>query len=134
MESVWNQLWGKILITVLFVFAVYSNVGMIIQNYHLHQQVDQSQAQVDQMNLRNQKLSLLISYYNSPSYQNVEARRRLGLKQPDETAYVVKGVDFPTASPNDSLESVVYKETSTPAVQVTISNFSQWLDYFKGKK
>ncbi len=134
LDNVWKKLWGRTLIIGLFIFAVYSNVGLIIRNYHLHKQVDQSQAQVDQLKIRNQKLALLISYYQSPSYQNVEARRRLGLKQPGETAYVVKGVEFPTASPNDSLESVVYKESNNRIVESVGSNFAQWMDYFNGKK
>lgn len=117
----------------LFVFALYSNVGLIIQNYQIGQRETAAQTDVDRMTLRNQQLSLLLSYYQSPSYQDVEARRRLGLKRPDENIYAVKGVAIPDLAPNDQLESNVYQAAELPPV-ILESNFSKWLKYFSGNK
>ena len=130
-QNVWQKLWVQILIVALFIFAVYSNVGAIVQNYRISQKVAAEQNTVNQMTQDNQQLSLLLNYYASPSYQDVEARSRLGMKQPDETAFVVNGVTFPDSLASDSnIESSVEQPVS---IASTESNFSKWLDYFSGK-
>lgn len=131
-ENAWSKLWVRVLIIALFVFALYSNIGLIIQNYHISAQVDAAQSDVDRMTLRNQQLSLLLSYYQSPSYQDVEARRRLGMKRPDENVYVVNGITVPNVAPSDQLESTVYQSTQA-VVTDSESNISRWLKYFEGK-
>src|SRR5258708_5453366 len=129
-EAIWQKLWGKIFIVALFVFAIYSNINVILQNSQLLAQVAQNQAEVDQMTLRNQKLSLLLTYYQSPSYQDVEARARLGMKRPDETVYAVKGLSPSSNTLSDSGSIANSSDQSTSAE----SNFSLWLKYLSGKK
>lgn len=117
---------ARLLLIGLFVFAVFSNVQRIISNYHLHERIIAAEADVTAMELKNQKLSLLMNYYQSASYQEVEARRRLGMKRPDEAAYIVKGISLPTA--NDD-ESLVTSQTNTTTSQ---SNAQKWWDYLRG--
>jgi len=116
----------------LFIFALVSNVEKIISNYHLRLRVDQAKAEVAKMELRNQKLTLLLSYYGSPSYQDIEARRRLGLKKPDETTFVLKGATA-SADQQDSLEAGIYQD-ATQAAPTNQSNISRWWQYFSGQK
>src|SRR5579872_6705669 len=91
-DKTWQSFWGRLFLVALFGFSIFSNIRIAIQNYHLNQQVQAGEDKVSQMQTNNQKLSLLISYYQSPSYQDVEARYRLGMKRPDETVYTVTGL------------------------------------------
>src|SRR5579864_2325623 len=92
-----------LMLIALFLFAVYSNVTLMIRNYHLNQKVSALQTDVDNLSIRDQKLALLNDYYASASYQNVQARAQLQLKSPSETTLIVQGVTVPTQSLSDQL-------------------------------
>mgnify|MGYP000710493379 CR=1 FL=1 len=125
-------LFSRIFIAAVFIFAIYSNVRLIIRNYHLKERVREAKNDVERLDLRNQKLSLLLSYYQSPSYQEVEARRRLGLKKPDEKAYVIKGITLPENN-NSELENTIYQEAEVTPAPLP-SNISSWWRYFSGNR
>ncbi len=125
--EVTRQLFGKVLLSLMIAFAVYSNIRLIIRNNTLNERLAEAQTELHDKQTKNAKLKLLIAYYESPSYQNAEARRRLGLKLPDETVLQVKGVDY--TKENGTLEETIYKEAE-PAPVVPPSNFSRWWDYF----
>jgi cell division protein FtsB len=127
-----ENFFGKLLIAVFFLFAVYSNLRLVIRNHQLNQRVEEVRQDVKEAEARNEKLKLLLAYYQTPEYQEIEARRRLGLKKPEETALVVKGAQVPQES-LDQFEDVLYQDLQAPAPEPQ-SNFSQWLEYFSGKK
>lgn len=131
-EGKWRQLLARIGIGALFLFAIVSNVRLIIRNYHIQERIDVAKREVERLETRNQKLNLLLSYYASPSYQEVEARRRLGLKKPDETAYIVKGIILPDNAGNE-LESTIYKEAAEPEPATAESNVGRWWQYLRGE-
>ena len=89
-----KRLANYLAIGAVFAFALYSNVRIAVKNYHLRQQLADARVQIDSMKTRNEKLKLILSYYQTPSYQEVEARRRLGLKKPEETVLSVKGLNL----------------------------------------
>jgi membrane-bound ClpP family serine protease len=111
----------------MIAFALYSNVRLIIRNNTLSERLVSAQKDLSDKEARNKKLALLIAYYESPSYQNAEARRRLNLKLPDETVLQVKGVDYTKGE--GTLEDTIYKEAE-PVPVIPPSNFSRWWDYF----
>ena len=118
----------KVLLVALFVFAVYSNIDLIIRNHKLGQILREKKDQTAEQSYNNEKLKLLIAYYQTPSFQEVEARRRLGLKKPDETVYTIKGLTTNSAeSPglNDNLYNDV--QPSSPASK---ANIQLWWEYF----
>lgn len=127
-----RRLINYLLVAAVFAFALYSNIRIAIKNYQLRAQVAEAKSQVDSMKARNERLSLILSYYQTASYQDVEARRRLGLKRPEETALSVKGLDLDAKQLN-LLEDSVYQETK-PAETAPVTNIGQWAKYLSGKK
>lgn len=121
---------GKIVLAALIVFALYSNVRLIIRNNKLQERFQASEQELHEKELRNKKLTLLIAYYQSPSYQDAEARRRLALKLPDETVLEVRGVEY--GKDATTLEDTIYKNTE-PTPPTPPSNFSRWWNYFFSK-
>ncbi len=110
----------------LILFAVYSNVRLIIRNNKINERLQTVEQELADKKIRNKKLSLLIAYYESPSYQETEARRRLALKHPDETVLQVNGVQY---NKEGALEDTIYKNAE-PTTASPPSNFSQWWGYF----
>ncbi|HUD20892.1 MAG TPA: septum formation initiator family protein [Candidatus Saccharimonadales bacterium] len=121
----------QLAIIAAFLFAVYSNVNKVMDNNRLNEKVNQEKQSVENLKIQNTRLDELLAYYQSPSYQEVEARRRLSLKKPDETVIVVK--NFPVSNQNGDLTDQIYQESPAPAPQ-TQSNISRWWNYFFGSK
>ncbi|MCR4277937.1 MAG: septum formation initiator family protein [Candidatus Berkelbacteria bacterium] len=121
----------KALLIGLFIFAVYSNINLIVRNHKLGQILREKRTQTAQQAFNNSKLKLLIAYYQTPSFQEVEARRRLGLKKPDETVYTIKGLATDTDQ-NPGLSDNLYNDIQ-PASPTTKTNIQLWWQYFFGE-
>lgn len=124
----WKQIGWYVLMAFLFVFAAYSNVARVIRNYHLSQRVSSFQNQVSALQTHNQKLALLLDYYKSPSYQNIQARQQLQLKSPTETTLLIQGVTSPTQTLSDQLDQQIQEDTAKTATPS--SNISRWWQFF----
>jgi len=114
----------------LFLFALYSNIRLIIRNQEINQRLKKAKAETAALELSTKKFKLLIDYYKTPSYQEIEARRRLGLKKPDETVLVVKGLPENT-NLGEGLTDEIYQDTA-PAAPRAQTNLSKWWQYFFG--
>ncbi len=126
-----TQRWlGYATLAAIFLFAIYSNVRLGIRNYQLNQTIETTKQEVEELSARNEKLRLLLGFYQTPEYQEVEAKRRLGLKRPDETAMLVNGI--PANSLASALEDFVYREP-TPATPEPETNFQKWWKYLLGQ-
>lgn len=121
---------SRLVLIVLVVFAVYSNIRLIIRNNKLNERLRSAETELAEKDLRNKKLNLLLAYYESPSYQEVEARRRLNLKHPNETVLQVSGVDY--NKDETTVEDSIY-QNADPTPPVPPSNFSRWWQYFFGR-
>jgi cell division protein FtsB len=111
----------------VLLLGLYSNIRLAVRNYNLQRRIETTQAEVRQMQERNERLRLILSYYQTPSYQEVEARRRLQVKKPEETVLVIKGLDLTTAELN-LLEDQVYQEPIITNREEK-SNFQKWREY-----
>ncbi|MEK7202090.1 MAG: hypothetical protein AAB669_00955 [Patescibacteria group bacterium] len=120
----------KVLLVGLFVFAVYSNINLIVRNHKLGTILREKKIQTAQQAFNNSKLKLLIAYYQTPSFQEVEARRRLGLKKPDENVYTIKGLTT-TTDQSPALSDNLYNDIQ-PAPPTTKTNIQLWWQYFFG--
>jgi len=122
--------WGTtVLVVVVIGFALYSNGLKLWENSHLNRQIRDLQEEVTQKEQRNQRLSLLINYYQTISFQETEARRRLALKKPDEKVLIVKGIV--ASNPNEQLDLNVWQvDESTSEEAVKEAGYKLWWKYF----
>ena len=118
----------KVLLVALFVFAVYSNIDLIIRNHKLGQILREKKDQTAEQSYNNEKLKLLIAYYQTPSFQEVEARRRLGLKKSDETVYTIKGLTT-NSDQSPGLSDNLYNDVQ-PTSPAAKANIQLWWEYF----
>jgi len=114
---------GAVVIYVLFI------LGRIIWvNWQLNNQVKIIESQIEKEYQEEKDLQNLIVYYQSNSFKEIEARRKLGLKKPDETAIAI---------PLDKNENF-YEELKTVKKRIApikenekIPNWQLWWYYFK---
>ncbi len=124
-----QSLFGRLALALFIVFALYSNVRLIIRNQKLTQRLKQVNEDNNQKELGNKKLGLLIYYYGSSAYQDVAARQKLNMKKPDETMIAFKGL---SADDTRSTLDSIYNNIS-PTAPPPQSNFSRWWQYFFGQ-
>jgi len=108
---------------VIAVGWVWGTVTTLQENFKFQQQVDQLDQEVKLMKLQNENLTFQKRYYKSDEFLELSARQRLGKAAPGEHLVIL-----PSSSD--------IKDTAKPIVKKTVevSNFSQWMSFFFGKK
>ncbi|HWT55866.1 MAG TPA: septum formation initiator family protein [Candidatus Microsaccharimonas sp.] len=119
---------GMMLFLVVVLLISWSGVKSIQSNYELQKQIAALEQQNDLQKLRNTNLDLENQYYNTNSYQDLQARLNLGLAAPGEKEILVPKdvalsytVDLPkpevTTRPKD-------KQSGSQR------NFESWVNFF----
>ncbi len=98
-------------------FLLYQSVYV---NYQTNKKISALEDALRDNKIRKQNLEVLIAYYKTFAFQELEARKKLGLKLPGEK--VVK-VDIPEETKLKLTESEPIVTTKTK------SNLEYWIDY-----
>lgn len=123
----WGPVFSKVVIYLL-VFYTFFMVGKSVWiNYKLRQQIKQIEGQITDIQKQNKNFENLIIYYQSDSFREVEARRKLGLKKADETVIAV-----PVKKYEDYNAEIETQKENVADVTNTKdeSNVSLWWQYF----
>ena len=105
---------------------IWGTVGTLNRNFELQQQVDQLDSQIELSKLQNQNLSFQKNYYASGEYLELSARELLGKVAPGERVVIL-----PDSS---AIKDTAGVEPTRPSSTDKPSNFSQWMQFFFGKK
>jgi cell division protein FtsB len=109
--------------TIGILIAVYLCVSLgttLKRNYDLDKQIAAMQLQISQLQDQRQQLAFQLQYYQTNSYQEREAKSKLGLVVPGENEIIL-----PSPTPTS--------EVKTEAPKVHKSNFQLWLDFLTGR-
>jgi len=110
-----------ILAIIYFGFLLYQAVYV---NYHTNKKIEEYSSSLAQNNDEQENLKHLIAYYQTETFQELEARKKLGLKMPGEK--VVK-VDVPEANKTPEPKKTISKEQSQQ------SNPELWSEFLFGQ-
>lgn len=94
----------------------------IKRNYDLNTQITDLKSQIALLQDQKDQLSYNIQYYQTQSFQEREARAKLGLQMPGEQVVVLPRPSSTPAPVADATKSAKKK-----------SNFQQWLDFLGGR-
>jgi cell division protein FtsB len=107
---------------VIVIYLVIVLAQTVSRNYTLGKQINALNAQIALLQAQKDQLAYSISYYNTDSFREREARSKLGLQLPGENVVIIPHVS-PTPAPA--------ADTSTTGTKR--SNISQWLAFLSGK-
>jgi cell division protein FtsB len=107
---------------VLLVFFAVSLSKELIRRYEINKEVSKLKAEVEALEIRNKELADLIQLYNSPSYQEQQARAKLNLRKPGESVIAIPEEELKMANERAIEEQ---KKQERPR-----SNPEKWKDYF----
>lgn len=115
--------------SILLIFYILFLLGRSVwTNYDLRQSIKKLNTQI--ATLEQQKIDLrnLNLYYSSESFKELEARRKLGFKKPDEKVVIIA-----SAQDTNNFEQELNADRGKVAEkknEETTSNWLLWLDYF----
>lgn len=113
-------------LTVLVYLAV--TVGRAInKNYQSHRQARGIEQDIAQLNDQIRRQELLNIYYQSDTFKELEARRRLGLKRPGEKVVIVPARERSNGTRQNDEEPQL-----PPGPQLQESNPRKWLRFLLG--
>ncbi len=93
----------------------------IKHNYDLNSQIDSLRGEITRLQDQKDELAYNIQYYKTNSFQEREARAKLGLQLPDENVVILPK---PSATPAPAADTTKLHQKK--------SNFQQWLDFLSG--
>lgn len=112
----------------LIIYAVFLLGRSIWTNYDLRQSIRKLNDQISTLEQQKKGLSDLNIYYQSDSYKELEARRKLNMKMPDEKVVIITGV-----SSSSNFSDQLAQDQSSLGVQsekASSPNWMLWLDFF----
>ncbi len=98
-------------------------VGEGSKSYRLHNQADQLQGEISQLQSDTEELSYKIAYYATDMYKERLARQELNLQAPGESVVIVRR-PVVVAQPKIQMNQPVTREPK--------SNFQAWTDFLLG--
>ena len=114
------SIWA-ILVAAVGVYVAFVLYQTVYFNYKTNQQIKDLEAQQVKLREDKDRLGALVAYYKTDTFQELEARKKLGLKMPGEK--VVK-VEVEKSSETNELKK------SGPEEKQTKPNWQLWIDYF----
>ena len=95
----------------------------IYQNWQTNQEAKKIKTEIETLEIENQNLKSQIAYYQTPSFKEKEARRKLGLVKPDEKV-VILSKEPPKA--NNNPPALSEEKPTKP-------NYQLWWEFFLKK-
>ena len=126
LKRFFNQYGGRLFLYFLVIYTFFMLGRSVLTNYQLQKQVKGIESSIIDIKNQNKDLENLVLYYQSDSFREVEARRKLGYKKPDEKIFIVSVQKFTDL--NTEMQS--QKESlSTKEQEKKQSNLSLWWQY-----
>lgn len=121
----------RFIATILFIVVVFYLIGILSKslwdNYQVNQEIKNLRQEVVALEEKNQRLKNLIVYYQTDSYKEKEARRKLLMKKPDEKVLALPESQYnhEEAETEDANNQETKPEYDEP-------NYRLWIKYIFG--
>lgn len=126
---------GLVVVTAALVGWVgYLSSQQFERSRRIESQVAELQLEAERVGRENDTLSQKIRYFSSQSFEEQEAKSKLGLKKPDETAVVIKLAPESPGTSRPSADNVIgYGSEIAPDMRAPIPNYLKWWNLFFSK-
>ena len=119
--------WPLIMVGSLL-FLIFLGIATVRESYRgwkVDQEIEALEAQADELEGRNKRLMEIAQNLQSPERMEVEARKRLGMRQPGERVVLLEGFVA-----TGTWESQVSLDVIAETPEIPRTNPEQWFDYF----
>lgn len=112
-----------ILSVLILVYLIFLTGRSAYYNFQTNQEVKQFKTEIETLEVENQNLQNLIAYYQTQSFKEKEARKKLGLVKPDEKVVIISKEPPPVKVPSPA-----------PSEEPQKPNWQLWWQLFFGQK
>jgi len=120
---------SKVIIFIFVIYTLFLLGKSLFTNYELRQSIQKLNEQIATLEQQKKDLNNLILYYQSDSFKELEARRKLGLKKPDEKVYLVSGTTTASTNFEEEMKAEQEKVSSKEKI-LNKTNWSLWWEFF----
>lgn len=110
---------------VIAAYILFSLVKSIFSNYKINQQINENNKQISDLIEENAIIKNQNLYYQTNTYREIQARKKMGLKKPDETMIIAPGNRDNKV--NNVSNIVITDETSSNIPESP--NYEKWVKY-----
>jgi len=113
-------------IILLVIIYIFFNIGKsIYKNWQVNQRNEKIKNEISALTDANESLKKEITYFQTQEFKELEARKKLGLKKPDEKLVLIpENVDNRKNS-----GSLINSSSQNASTQKNISNPAKWFKY-----
>ncbi|PJB51844.1 hypothetical protein CO101_00580 [Candidatus Berkelbacteria bacterium CG_4_9_14_3_um_filter_39_23] len=111
----------NILILALVIYSGFIVYRQIKLNYQTNLKIDDFKGEIESTNIQNKNLNNLLVYYQSNTYKELEARKRLGMKKAGETIVIAP-------ENTDKAEEVQEEQSIQNSAKDTTPNYQKWFN------
>ena len=113
---------------IVVVYLGWSTIGVVNRNWRLQQKVSKLQAEIELLELENERLSYDIEYYKTDEYLEKAAKEELGLRAPGEKVIILPKRE-------EKPKTTVLKSEGPPEGIIARAgyNFDQWMSFLFGR-
>lgn len=132
MHAKYLNLASKIIIFIFVIYTLFLLGKSLFTNYELRKSIQKLNEQIATLEQQKKDLNNLILYYQSDSFKELEARRKLGLKKPDEKVYLVSGATSVSTNFEEEMKEEQEKVSSKGKTEKNAgkTNWSLWWEFF----
>ena len=124
---------GAVVTVAVAAWIVFVSLKQVERNRHIEEEVALLQDEADRIRRENETLTEKIRYFSSDAFREQEAKRKLGLRKPGETAVAIRTQT--EAETPDGSEGWSRKALQTGAVEspeIGMKNYAAWWRVFFG--
>lgn|SRR3990167_7584699 len=118
----------KAIIAVIIGYVLFGIGKSIWKNYQMSQKIEEEKLEITKIGSENKTLENMIIYYQTDSYKELEARRKLGYKKPGENVLII-----PELSTLNSQEIQIPTSKNSKNQETPTPNFIKWWQYVIGR-
>lgn len=123
---------SQFIFILLVVYVLFILGRSIYKNYQTNKKITNLENEITRLGQENQYLQNIILYYQTDSFKEVEARRKLNMQKPGEKVMAVELQSAPEVEAlEDSLQNIT--QESNQANLVSESNALRWKEFLFGK-
>ncbi len=117
-------------VIVLVAWVAYASSKQIERNKGIEKEVAALQAEADKIRRENETLSEKISYFSSSSFQEQEAKKKLGLRKADENVAVIQPRTVVEEEKNEEQTTMAGASSAGTRDRDHLPNYRKWWERF----
>lgn len=123
---------SQLVFILLIIYVLFILGRSIYKNYQTNKKISDLENTITQLEQERVYLQNIVLYYQSDSFKDLEARRKLNMKKSGEKVMAVQPQDIPEVEAlEDSLENIT--EESARSNLISESNVLRWKEFLFGK-